>query len=83
MQRQKQASDLVNQYLMNPLLDQNTDQQRTAKPGPLRDFTLTNVRQNSKLYDIKIAIEKLKGYKIECQSLSLVDEEDLINKGYS
>ena len=42
-----------------------------------KDFTLKNVRQTSKLEDIKWAIEKLKGYKIECQSLNLVDEYDI------
>jgi hypothetical protein len=49
----------------------------------LRDFTLTNVRQNAKLNEIKAAIEKLKGYKVECQSLNLVDETDVNNEGYS
>lgn len=43
----------------------------------LKDFTLTNVRQTAVLTDIKIAIEKLKGYKVECQSLTMIDEADL------
>lgn len=34
--------------------------------GCFKDFTLTNVRQTAKLIEIKQAIEKLKGFKIEC-----------------
>ena len=33
---------------------------------PLKDFTLTNVRQQAKIIEVKKAIEKLKGFKIEC-----------------
>jgi hypothetical protein len=32
----------------------------------VKDFTLTNVRGNATIYDIKYAIEKLKGYSIAC-----------------
>ena len=32
----------------------------------VKDFTLTNVRGNATIYDIKQAIEKLKGYSIKC-----------------
>jgi len=39
------------------------------------------VRHTAKLCDIKKAIFKLKGYKMECQSLSLVDEHEIINRG--
>lgn len=28
-------------------------------------------------------MEKLKGYKLECQSLNLVDETDVLMEGYS
>lgn len=61
----------------------NRDNSKATKQVHLRDFTLTNVRQNAKLSEIKTAIEKLKGYKIECQSLNLVDETDVTSEGYS
>ena len=61
----------------------NSGKNSKNKHGPLRDFTLTNVRQTAKLNDIKIAIEKLKGYKLECQRLTLVDEAEITNSGYS
>ena len=41
------------------------------------------MRQTAKLSDIKNAIEKLKGYKLECQSLTLIDEAEILNPGYS
>ena len=55
----------------------------TVKSGCLKDFTLTNVRQTAKLYEIKSAIEKLKGYKLECMSLNLIDEAELMANSYS
>ena len=45
----------------------------------VKDFTLTNVKRTTKLYEIKHAIEKLKGYKVECQNLSLLEEGELYN----
>lgn len=45
----------------------------------VKDFTLTNVRGNATIYDIKYAIEKLKGYSIACQSLTLFDESELFD----
>ena len=48
---------------------------------PVKDFTLTNVRQQSKLFEIKQAIEKLKGYRLECQHLTLIDEAELFTNG--
>lgn len=65
------------------MFSSNNSRVKGLKQAPLRDFTLTNVRQNAKLFDIKIAIEKLKGYRVECQSLSLVDEVDIFSEGYS
>ena len=37
------------------------------------------MRQQAKVIEIKLAIEKLKGYRIECQSLTLVDEAELFD----
>lgn len=65
------------------ILNSQASKPRGNKQTPLRDFTLTNVRHNAKLIDIKSAIEKLKGYKIECQNLILVDEQEVFSEGYS
>lgn len=88
------SSQIVQQYLKQsvPFVSDNQihsnssnyrDTSKNQKQVHLRDFTLTNVRQNAKLFEIKTAIEKLKGYKVECQSLNLVDETDVTNEGYS
>ena len=45
---------------------QDTSGNNKKPQNLLKDFTLTNVRQTAVLTDIKIAIEKLKGYKVEC-----------------
>ena len=46
---------------------------------PVKDFTLTNVRQSATVLEIKKAVEKLKGFRMECQNLTLVDEEQFMN----
>jgi len=71
----------------NSFLDQNFPLEQRKEQGPaqqslmksFKDFTLTNVRKTAKVMEIKMAIEKLKGFRIECQSLNLVDEIDLLD----
>jgi hypothetical protein len=62
------------------ILKQSDVPKSSRTQGPLKDFTLTNVRHSAKLSEIKKAIFKLKGFKIECQSLSLADEHEIVTK---
>jgi hypothetical protein len=45
----------------------------------VKDFTLTNVKQSARIIEVKLAIEKLKGYRIECQNLTLIEEAELFD----
>lgn len=75
--------NVVFHYLQSNIRDSSAQESpnksatSVIKTGCLKDFTLTNVRQTAKLSDIKSAIEKLKGYKLECMSLNLIDEAEI------
>ena len=66
-------------YLARLNFNKNGSKPNNKNNGCFKDFTLTNVRQTAKLIEIKQAIEKLKGYRIECQTLMLFDEIELTN----
>ena len=53
-------------YLTRMNFNKQANKSNNKNNGSFKDFTLTNVRQTAKLIEIKGAIEKLKGYRIEC-----------------
>ena len=82
----QQLDDLYKTQLTDAYIQKYSSEHSSQKLSPffclrpLKDFTLTNVRQQAKFHEVKKAIEKLKGFKIECQSLSLVDESELFSQ---